>query len=1152
MASRSCVSGCGRFLTSSDGHDRCPSCLGFKHAEAALVDESCSHCGNMTMAMLRSRYLLARRGGIPLALPRSSSSGRRTTSAQGQGDLRITVRASPSSTPPRASHSSSTSHRLGFPDEYAGSSDRAGPSISFGAPADDGLSITASGDELGSGEDNSAALPPSGRVALPESDPELTAMLSRAAESIGLHYRRPPSPERSRLDDWFLGAQAERRQPLPVPFFPEVHEEVTRSWKAPFSARNRPSASSILTTLDGGAAQGYVEVPPVERAIAMQLCPQGAAAWRGNPRLPSRACKFSSALTAKAYGAAGQAASALHAMALLQVRSHQAKALKQLHEGDADPGVMQELRTATDLALRATKVTARALGQTMSTLVVQERHLWLTLADMREADKHRFLDSPISQAGLFGEAVEDFAQQFSAAQKQTEAFRHILPRRSAAVSTPPPAAAPPSARRRGRPPAASTSAPARPQQQPALRPQRGAGRRRPAQPASAPAKPVKRQGRRRPWDGRPGAFGSCSSGDGDCTTPSPGGGPGGESFVSFLFCSATDPLARAPQAVSLAPEDYQTRLRDSVRPASPQVQGHSVHLSVEQGCPCLACRSRGPTGEGRDRAGPSSRDEVRVLQPLLHRTQERRWVTTNPGPARSESGPSQAPVQDVDAETHLSMRPSPRLVCSNRPEGRLLPCLDPPSTQTVSPLCVRGASIPVQGPSLRAVPVASCLHQGRRSRPCTVKGSRHSYPQLPRRLAHSGPVPSTVVRTQGYGAQSPQPVGTSGQPRKEQTLPYAEDLFSRHGVGLSEERAQSMLRCLESLQHKRAVPLKHFQRLLGHMASSAAITPLGLLHMRPLQLWLHDRVPRWAWRHGTYRVSLTPSCRRTFSPWSDLAFLRAGVPLEQVSRHVVVSTDASATGWGAMCNGHAAAGLWTGPQLQWHINCLELLAVWLALRRFRTLLHEKHILVRSDNTATVAYINHQGGLRSRRMSQLARHLLLWSQKHLRSLRAVHVPGELNRAADELSRQHALPGEWRLHPEVLQLIWRRFGDAQVDLFASPDTSHCQLFFSLSEGTLGTDALACSWPRGLRKYAFPPVSLLAQTLCKVREDEEQVLLVAPYWPNRTWFPELMLLATAPPWQIPLRRDLLSQRGGTLWHPRPDLWNLHVWSLDGTRRF
>ncbi len=69
------------------------------------------------------------------------------------------------------------------------------------------------------------------------------------------------------------------------------------------------------------------------------------------------------------------------------------------------------------------------------------------------------------------------------------------------------------------------------------------------------------------------------------------------------------------------------------------------------------------------------------------------------------------------------------------------------------------------------------------------------------------------------------------------------------------------------------------------------------------------------------------------------------------------------------------------------------------------------------------------------------------------------------------------------------------------------------------------------------------LLAQTLCKVREDEEQVLL---YWPNRTWFPEVMLLMTVPPWRISLRKDLLSQRVGTLWHPHPDLWKLHVYCV------
>ncbi|XP_077100160.1 uncharacterized protein LOC143751477 [Siphateles boraxobius] len=368
---------------------------------------------------------------------------------------------------------------------------------------------------------------------------------------------------------------------------------------------------------------------------------------------------------------------------------------------------------------------------------------------------------------------------------------------------------------------------------------------------------------------------------------------------------------------------------------------------------------------------------------------------------------------------------------------------------------------------------------------------------------------------------------------------------------LTEQRAQSVLNCLNTFKGRTAVPLKLFQRLLGHMAAASAVTPLGLLHMRPLQHWLHGRVPRWAWRHGTHRVAITPACRQTFSPWSDPSFLRAGVPLEQVSRHAVVFTDASATGWGATYNGHAVSGVWTDPQLRWHINCLELLAVQLALTRLKRRLQGRDVLVRTDNTATVAYINRQGGLRSRRMSQLARHLLLWSQKHLRSLRAMYVPGLLNRVADELSRA-VLPGEWRLHPQAVQLIWREFGEAQVDLFASSETSHCQLFYSLTEGTLGTDALAHSWPWGLRKYAFPPVSLLAQTLCKVREDEEQVLLVAPYWPTRTWFPELMLLVTVPPWPIPLRKDLLTQRRGTLWHPRPDLWKLHVWSLDGTRRF
>jgi len=402
------------------------------------VDVSCTHCGKMTISELRSRLSFLQRGGVPVHLPSGSN----------MGDLRITMSALPSGNqPPRNPHPSQPPQPFEPPRERAGPSTRCVPVVSFGAPHDEQMSIAASeGGSDVSADDVSEPLPPSGVPAVPDTDPEMMAMLSRAAERVGLVWNPPPCPEPSRLDDWYLGvARAGSQQPTPVPFFPEVHEELTGTWTAPFTARNRSGGSSSLTTLDGGAAKGYTRIPPVERAVAMQLCPNST--WRGEPCLPSRACKYSSDLTGKAYKACGEAASAVHAMALLQV--HQAKALKDLHEGGHDPQVLQELRIATDLALRATKVTTRSVGRAMSTMVVQERHLWLCLADMRESDNLRFLNSPVSQTGLFGDAVENFAQQFSAVQKQTEAIKHILPRRSAAASNPPSAALQ-SARRRGR------------------------------------------------------------------------------------------------------------------------------------------------------------------------------------------------------------------------------------------------------------------------------------------------------------------------------------------------------------------------------------------------------------------------------------------------------------------------------------------------------------------------------------------------------------------------------------------------------------------------------------------------------------------------------------------------------------------------------
>ncbi len=471
--------------------------------------------------------------------------------------------------------------------------------------------------------------------------------------------------------------------------------------------------------------------------------------------------------------------------------------------------------------------------------------------------------------------------------------------------------------------------------------------------------------------------------------------------------------------------------------------------------------------------------------------------------------------------THFRVRPSPRLVCSDRPEGRVLSCLDPPVTQAIPAIRVRGSGISVQGPALRAVPVTSRLHQSHGGGPCSPERTGCAHPQLPRRLAHTCTVSRAVVRTQEPGAQAPQPVGPSGQLGKEQTRANAEDLFSRHGVGFSQpdstpypgtcsvgaELPQDFIR-------QDCGPTETLSEAPGAYGcscgdSSAQSAPYETASA--LVPWPNPEV----------------GVETQYSPGSDYTGLLQN--LQPVVRSLVpLGRSTPGASIQACCGIHGCLGHRLGSHVQWArssvrgmdgsptavgiSNCLKLLAVRLALSRLRGRLQGKDVLVHTDNTATVAYIKWQGCLHSRCMSQTRPPPPPLESEASEVLRAIHIPGVFNRAADELSRA-ALPGEWRLHAQAVQLIWGRFGAAQVDLFASPETTHCQWFYSLTEATLGTDALAHSWPRGLRKYAFPPVSLLAQTLCKIREDEEQVLLVAPYWPNRTWFPELMLPHDSP---------------------------------------
>ncbi|XP_041961423.1 uncharacterized protein LOC121719692 [Alosa sapidissima] len=261
-------------------------------------------------------------------------------------------------------------------------------------------------------------------------------------------------------------------------------------------------------------------------------------------------------------------------------------------------------------------------------------------------------------------------------------------------------------------------------------------------------------------------------------------------------------------------------------------------------------------------------------------------------------------------------------------------------------------------------------------------------------------------------------------------------------------------------------------------------------------------------------------------------------------------TDASTSGWGAICEGVAVNGLWPLTQSRQHINVLELLTVWLALQRFLPMLRGQHVLIRTDNTSALAYINRQGGIRSRPLFQVVTRLLLWTERNgILSLRAVHIPGRINVGADLLSRGSPRAVDWRLHPQVVEEIWTCFGKADVDLFASRQNTQCPLWFSLGGDSppLGVDALAHPWPVG-RLYAFPPVALLPHVLARVREEHQSLTLVAPRWPKQPWFADLCRLTVGTPWEIPLRRDLLTQGHGTIWHPRPALWKLAAWQLKG----
>ena len=225
---------------------------------------------------------------------------------------------------------------------------------------------------------------------------------------------------------------------------------------------------------------------------------------------------------------------------------------------------------------------------------------------------------------------------------------------------------------------------------------------------------------------------------------------------------------------------------------------------------------------------------------------------------------------------------------------------------------------------------------------------------------------------------------------------------------------------LKSIMSKDSCTVRQFMSLVGLLTATEKQVWLGRLHMRPIQWHLkrHWHVPK-----VLEKVIPVPlSLHHHLGWWLNEQNVLEGQPLHPLQHALQLFTDASNEGWGAHLGDFTARGVWSKPESRLHINFLELKAVLLALKSFEPLCKGHIVLVATDNTTVVSYINKQGGMRSGSLCALLWRLLSWCHPREIVLRARHIPGHLNVIADKLSRHNqVIQTEWSLSQQVFNQL-----------------------------------------------------------------------------------------------------------------------------------
>ncbi len=143
---------------------------------------------------------------------------------------------------------------------------------------------------------------------------ELLEVMERATARLHLPWERtkmaaPPG----RLDERYLSGHKPPAQ-VSLPFLPDLHTEVEREWKKPFSSRIHRFQHTSYANIARMRESGYERMPPVEETLASYLS-MGNTASLKVPSLPFKPLQDTSRLNGRAYAAAGQVVASLHTCA---------------------------------------------------------------------------------------------------------------------------------------------------------------------------------------------------------------------------------------------------------------------------------------------------------------------------------------------------------------------------------------------------------------------------------------------------------------------------------------------------------------------------------------------------------------------------------------------------------------------------------------------------------------------------------------------------------------------------------------------------------------------------------------------------------------------------------------------------------------------